>query len=182
LELYTAEDLYMSENDVRFTELIQELLYEDFTIYHSAKYGYEPEEDDPSEYMNIPVLRSAELVLMRAEINAVNGQLSAALSDLNMILERAGHTALSPPIQQARLIELIAIERMKELDMEGDRFYNWKRMGAYNTEVFALYPAVVYSRLERDGTSYDWDSQESLARIPQDEMNGNPALGPEDQN
>jgi hypothetical protein len=68
------------------------------------------------------------------------------------------------------------VERMKELDMEGDIFWHWKRMGAYTDQSKYLGIKYAYQPFIRNGKTYNWDSPETLAKIPQDEINNNPEI------
>ncbi len=96
--------------------------------------------------MNIPYLRLAEIYHIRAEANANGGQLDAALSDLNVLRERAG---LDPTsfADQADLMDQLFRERSLELSMEGDNLHNMKRLqmdvGGYPWEE-AIYKLVFF--------------------------------------
>ncbi len=81
---------------------------------------------------NLVFIRSAELVLMRAEINARGNQLQAALDDLNLIRVRAGLSPLSLAtiVDQPSLVNEIIRERVRELFAEGYRSHELKRLGS----------------------------------------------------
>lgn len=70
---------------------------------------------------NVPLLRLADLVLMRSVINALNGNEGDALTDLNAIRTRAGLTDFAGTGDA--LLEAIHNERSKEMAFEGDRLY-----------------------------------------------------------
>jgi hypothetical protein len=96
--------------------------------------------DDGTQYGNkfrsvvgtdpIPVIRFAEVLLIRAEAEARLSQLPAAVADLNRVRARAGvalyvlgtHTS-------ADIIQAISDERQKELAFEGDRWPDLVRLG-----------------------------------------------------
>lgn len=78
--------------------------------------------------INLPLVRSAEMVLDRAEINARNNNVDDALNDLNVTRNRAGLASLTAPISQAALLVEIQTERLRELCFEGDRLWNLKRL------------------------------------------------------
>jgi hypothetical protein len=73
---------------------------------------------------NIPVIRLAEMYLIRAETAFRAGNVTAALSDINRIRTRSGAT----PLTAANLtLEAILRERQLELAFEGFRIYDLKR-------------------------------------------------------
>jgi len=78
--------------------------------------------------MNIPIIRSAEMLLDRAEIYAMDNSVSNAVKDCNLVRARAFIPALSEGISQPALLDSIRIERIRELCFEGDRFWNLKRL------------------------------------------------------
>lgn len=100
---------------------------------------------------NIPVIRSAELVLDRAEINAMIATQGSqahldALADLNLIRGRAignyisnatnvtvaydARTATITTIPATMVLAEVQKERIRELAFEGDRLHNLRRMKA----------------------------------------------------
>jgi len=74
---------------------------------------------------NVVQYRSAEFILLRAEMNARKSNTAAALSDLNAIRQRAGLPALTTA--PADLAGEIKTERVRELVAEGQRTYDLKR-------------------------------------------------------
>jgi hypothetical protein len=70
---------------------------------------------------NLPILRLADMYLLRATIQASNGQSGPARTDLNMVRNRAGIGDFTGA--DGDLLTAIEIERMKELAFEGDRLY-----------------------------------------------------------
>lgn len=87
-----------------------------------GKYAYR------GEQINIPLIRSAELVLDRAEINAMDNNLTAAINDLNVTRNRAGLKKLSATMTQPAVLDSVCTERLRELCFEGDRLWNLKRL------------------------------------------------------
>lgn len=71
-------------------------------------------------------IRLSELYLIRAEANARLGNLSTALSDLNVTYTRAGNTALSIS-SQTDLLEEIFNERRRELCFERHLIFDYGR-------------------------------------------------------
>jgi hypothetical protein len=80
---------------------------------------------------NIPVIRTSELYLIRAEARARQGGAkdAGALSDLNTIAQRAG-LAEQTGISGQTLIDAVILQRRLELAFEGDRWFDLKRRGA----------------------------------------------------
>lgn len=74
---------------------------------------------------NIPLYRSAEFVLMRAEANARKGSLVTALTDLNAVRTRAGLPAQNTA--PTDLVAEIRAEYLRETFTEGVRVHDLKR-------------------------------------------------------
>lgn len=130
------------------------------------------------ESANTPIIRSAELLLMRAEIFARKGQLQNALKDLNYVRERAG---LEPITATEGLVDTIITERIREMHAEGYRSHELKRLGSLTDgdpdEVFFLpggrsgaadcgYPGAC--------DPIKWNSRMLIWPITQSELNINP--------
>ncbi len=79
---------------------------------------------------NIPVIRVSELFLIRAEALArSNGDLAAALADVNRIRTRAGLAAAPATLTNAQVQAEIVLQRRLELAFEGHRWFDLKRRG-----------------------------------------------------
>ncbi|GEP97532.1 RagB/SusD family nutrient uptake outer membrane protein [Chitinophaga cymbidii] len=81
--------------------------------------------------LNVPIIRSAELVLDRAEILALQGNTEDAAKDINYIRYRAipnydSATVIAP----ADILEEVRRERIRELCFEGDRLHDLRRRQA----------------------------------------------------
>ncbi|WP_077920286.1 RagB/SusD family nutrient uptake outer membrane protein [Spirosoma sp. 209] len=74
---------------------------------------------------NVVLYRSAEFILMRAEMNARKGNTAAALADLNAVRVRAGLPALATA--PTDLLADIRTEMVRELFAEGQRIHDLKR-------------------------------------------------------
>jgi hypothetical protein len=92
--------------------------------------------------VNVTMIRSAELMLMRAEINAWKGNVADAAADINEIRRKHGGptvalmgTSLSKP---AALKEVYQ-ERIREMFGEGDRGWNLLRLGSLTQGKFKLW-------------------------------------------
>jgi tetratricopeptide (TPR) repeat protein len=107
------------------------------------------------QYLDIPVIRIAEMFLIRAECNVrLNASTGAApLEDVNRIRRRAGLADLAS-------VDLAAVlrERRLELAFEGQRLWDLKRT---RTNVNAQFP---------------WNSPRLVFPIPQREMDTNKQL------
>jgi hypothetical protein len=77
---------------------------------------------------NLPVMRVAELYLIRAEARAAQNNVAGGLADLNALRAARGVPAVTAANSQA-LIDAILLERRLELAYEGHRFYDQKRRG-----------------------------------------------------
>jgi starch-binding outer membrane protein, SusD/RagB family len=133
--------------DKRYTQLFQVI---DNKLF-CAKYD--------NRYMNVPLIRLAELYLTRAECIMKGASIAgvSALDDVNKIRVRAG----IEPYEASQLsLLLVYYERFKELALEGDNFFNQKR-------------------LERDEVSdYDlpWNDRRLMYLIPKSELDVNSNL------
>lgn len=79
---------------------------------------------------NVPVIRISELYLIRAEALArSNGDLAAALADVNRIRTRAGLAAAPATLTNAQVQDEITSQRRLELAFEGHRWFDLKRRG-----------------------------------------------------
>jgi len=121
---------------------------------YTKKYG------NGSLYMNVTVIRLAEMILTRAECNERLGASDATVrADLNLIRVRAGllpdNTSTSPA-----LLNEIWAERDYELAFEGDRFYEIKRR------------QITFNSPE-SGQQFSWNSSQLLYPIPIQEVQEN---------
>ena len=97
----------------------------------------------------IPVIRNAELLLLRAEANIQIGtDLGAAVADLNRIRNAAGLPDYSGEVSQAALVDEMLRQRRYELYGEGHRWIDARRYGRLGTlpidragdDVFVQFP------------------------------------------
>jgi hypothetical protein len=85
---------------------------------------------------DIAVIRFAEVLLIKAEALAQQGQLQPAIDQYNLLRERAGlpdHVLNVDVTTQAEVLAAIDHERRVELAMEGDRFPDLVRTGQAET-------------------------------------------------
>ncbi|GAA4335092.1 RagB/SusD family nutrient uptake outer membrane protein [Flaviaesturariibacter amylovorans] len=177
-------------NDRRFTELTANFSFTGGVGNQrfSQKWGLQTQQTLIG-MQSLPLLRAADLVIMRAEINAVQGNLADALADYNLIRRRAitgyaDRTLAHPAIggTQAGLIAEIVQERRRELLFEGDEFWSWKRMAAYNAQNGPVYPAAEVAPLIRGTQTFAWNANRILLKIALDDLTLNPQLGTGAQN
>lgn len=139
--------------------------------YLRVKYGCRKSETDTTAVpelnygTNIRVMRYADALLMAAEAYHMNNQDNLAVIELNKVRERAGLAATS--LAGDALMNLIKVERQKELCFEGSRFYDLVRWGDAPTVLGSL--------------GFKANHHE-LFPIPADEITTNTAIGPTDQN
>lgn len=114
----------------------------------------------PEYYM---VLRYAEQFLIRAEARAnLNTNLAGAISDLNILRQRAGLAPINSSLNQSAVLAAIAQERRIELFAEwGHRWFDLKRTGQAD--------AVL-------GSKPNWNPQKKLWPIPSAEITLDPNL------
>ena len=120
--------------DQRRVKWIAGTTYQTKTYYYPFKYRIGPKQAkakgvDSAYYM---VLRLAEQYLIRAEAeaNGATGGISAAVTDLNVIRNRAGLGPYAGPMVQDSVLNAIYHERQVELFAEwGHRWLDLKRWG-----------------------------------------------------
>lgn len=78
---------------------------------------------------DIHVIRLAEVILIKAEAHARQGELPDALTEVNKIRARARLPLLLSTLTQAQLIDAILLERRRELAFEGHRWFDLVRLG-----------------------------------------------------
>ncbi len=96
-------------------------------VYYSTKF------DEIQNASNVPVLRIAEMYLIRAEARANQNNIAGGLSDLNAVRNRAG-LADATAGSSNELIDLILDERRFEFAIEGHRFFDMTRTDRAITE------------------------------------------------
>ncbi|WP_420317292.1 RagB/SusD family nutrient uptake outer membrane protein [Ekhidna sp.] len=107
-----------------------------------------------NQFANVPVIRLAEMYLIRAECNV---RLSSAvgdtpLNDLNLLRTRA-----NAPLLVAATLNDVLLERRLELAFEGHRLHDIKR-------------------LQQNVGTFAYNAPELVFPIPQREMDANPGL------
>ena len=82
---------------------------------------------------SLPIVRNAELVLLRAEANAQLGNAAAAVADLNVIRVAAGLAPYAGATDMAALVDEVLRQRRYELYAEGHRWIDVRRYGRLST-------------------------------------------------
>lgn len=94
---------------------------------------------------NIPVIRAAEVLLIRAEARFENGNESGALEDVNALRSERGLSEVS--LSGESLIDEILKQKRLELAFEGERFFDLKRRGMDIPKPQVAIPDVSYEDL-----------------------------------
>ena len=119
-----------------------------------------------SEYSTL--LRLAEQYLIRAEARAQQGNSSGAITDLNVIRNRAGLSVYGGATDQASVLNAIHHERQVELFAEmGHRWFDLGRSGTINSVMSVVTP------LKGGGS---WNVTDVLWPIPLTEITNDPNL------
>jgi hypothetical protein len=147
-----------AENDERVGVAVQ--------FQGTADYGFKYT-DIAGGSDDVPVIRYAELFLIRAEAGARLGLLNQAIADVTTIRDRAGLDPLDASVDnQTEVLLAVLEERRRELFYEGHRFFDLKR----NIDIPSI--AAYMETLGLTGPKL-------LFPIPQREMDANTEL---DQN
>ena len=113
---------------------------------------------------NVPVIRLAEMLLIRAEASALSATLNEAQSraDLNALRTRVSLANVSPTLTGVALLDAIYLERRRELAFEGHRLFDLTRRGL--------------DVLKPGGNVIEYEDFRVLANVPLVEIQGNPNL------
>lgn len=150
-------------NDLRKANWIKSVTKGLDTWYHAFKYKEQTNTAVSKEYSVL--FRLAEQYLIRAEARAQQGNLTGAKEDLNMIRSRAGIGNTTAATKE-EILDAILKERRLELFTEhGHRFLDLKRFDKLDSQL--------------SGLKLGWNSTDRLLPIPQNELNANPNLLPQ---
>ena len=122
---------------------------------------------------NIPVFRYAEVLLMRAEAYAENGDTGSAVALVNEIRQRAGLDNLEAEDsdEQDEVIAAVRKERRTELGFEFKRFFDLNRWGILADEVAEQGVTIPGSKITTHPIT---GKPEVLWPIPSSELQRNP--------
>ncbi|MBS1973387.1 MAG: RagB/SusD family nutrient uptake outer membrane protein [Bacteroidetes bacterium] len=132
-----------------------------YHCFYKYKQVRKPASDADAEYISL--LRLSEQYLIRAEAEAEQDELNAAITDINTIRMRAGLPGLNPTLNKDEVLAALQQERRVEFFAEnGHRFFDLKRWGMID-QVLAQ-------------TKPNWQKDDELFPIPQGELNDDPNL------
>ncbi|WP_400261719.1 RagB/SusD family nutrient uptake outer membrane protein [Sphingobacterium sp. SG20118] len=124
--------------------------------------------EDVDSYVNIILIRYAEILLTYAEAqNELTGPDASVFDALDQLRVRAGMPKVDRAVyaSQDGLRELIRNERAVELVLEGSRYYDirrWKIAGAVMNNIYDITNGLAQKRV--------WDPKLYLLPIPQSEI------------
>lgn len=161
-------------NDQRRTQWVDSLIEGNDVYYFPVKYkvgeqtSFITSADALTEYSMM--LRLSELYLIRAEARARQNNLADAVTDLDILRDRAELPLIAdtnPGISQESLLEAIIHERQVELFTEwGHRWFDLKRINKINDVMSIVTPI-------KGGS---WQATAQLLPVPYDELLSNPNL------
>ena len=123
---------------------------------------------------NIVLYRSAEFLLIRAEMNQRKGNIALALADLNAVRARAGLAALASA--PANLLEEIRTEFVRETFGEGSRIHSLRRLRQpINPGDRSLSPNGVDCVMS-NCSEVPWNSRLLVFVVPQTMLDRNPLM------
>ena len=115
--------------------------------------------DDPSA--PVPIIRNEELILLRAEASLGQGNIAAAVADINVIRTRAGGLApYSGALTATAVLNELLYNRRYSLYYEGHRWIDLRRHNRLSTLPRDLPSHKVFSQ-------FPFPADECLARTPQ---------------
>jgi len=155
---------YNQTLDARFTSLTQRAVRDFEPINSRETRKYNATGALVFGHDNIPVIRIAEMFLIRAEANLLGAapDENAARADLNVVRTRCGLTALDGTTTGAALVTELFAERRRELAFEGHRLFDLTRRGL--------------DVLKPGGNVIEYEDFRVLANVPLVEIQGNPNL------
>jgi hypothetical protein len=161
LDRITTYDLY-EDNDKRKTALVY--------VGRRGDGLYSGKWTSPGQ--NLPVIRLAEMYLIRAEANLEEGSAvgNSPLDDVNLIRARAGASLLG-----AVTLDDVYLERRMEFAFEGQRGHDVKRL-EQDLERWTFDDEVSNTYILRPENITPWNSNKMVFPIPQRETDANSVL------
>jgi hypothetical protein len=152
--------------DQRYVNWVDSTIYSGATYYYSYKYKVQyTTQGDITEYYMLLRLGEQYLIRAEAEANGAGAGIPSAISDLNVIRQRAGLQAYSGGTDKISVLAAIMHERQIELFSEwGHRWLDLKRTGAAGTTL----GAISYKQ--------PWRSDDLLYPFPYSELTVDPNL------
>ncbi|BDD00796.1 RagB/SusD family nutrient uptake outer membrane protein [Persicobacter psychrovividus] len=175
---------FANNDTLRLNAFVKEYAMEDADgLVYDTAFVFNKFALDPTSETNWPLIRLEELLLIRAETWALKGSTSGAIPDINKLRALRGANPVAGSPNRIQAINLVVRERMLEMIGEGERFFHWKRMGAFNETVEQVYSPEVYSTFDRaEAKGISWNGPETLYRLPIAELQRNTDLSEADQN
>jgi len=142
IDLFTIEDIYDEAGDLRATisrDVSENAAVDEITtFFYNQPFGF-----SCAKYLDndrvIPVLRLAEMYLIRAETSFLLGDDQLAFDDLNTIRERAGLPMLEVNAGNIDgFLGFLDNERIRELAYEGHAIHDNKRIAVITGDDFFL--------------------------------------------
>ena len=121
---YAFRQLFLP-TDVRTSAYIQTSAFNGVNQNHVIKYA--GKSGFPAGVVDAKVLRTAEVLLNRAETYYRSGNIKSALADLNLLKSNRITGYVSAVLSGQPLLDEILLQRRLELAFEGDRFWDLKR-------------------------------------------------------
>lgn len=112
---------------------------------------------------NIPLIRLSEMYLIKAEAHAEEDELTLALDALEELQSARGLTVPFVSTDKDEIIDEVMVERRRELNFEGHRWYDLKRRGMDIPKQVGAQPVP-------------YDDFRILSVLPQGEVDNNPNL------
>jgi hypothetical protein len=155
---------YNQITDARFTQLTQRAVRDFEPIASRETRKYNNTGSLLFGHDNIPVIRIAEMYLIRAEANLLGASPdeNAARADLNLVRARCGIALLDATTTGPALVTEMFAERRRELAFEGHRLFDLTRRGL--------------DVLKPGGNVIEYEDFRVLANVPLAEVQGNPNL------
>ena len=141
------------------------------TYWSSTNYPFCYKMRDTNGNQNFYIARLADILLLKAAALANKGDITGAMSQVNIIRTRAGIASISAS-NQSDAFNKILEERLMELAFEGDRWFDLKRMGK----------AIELKKKKKDGNgnllpyASNINQNRLLWPIPQDKLDANALL------
>lgn len=139
--------------------------------WSSTSYPFANKMRDTNGNQNYYIARLADILLLKAEALASQGDYAGAMTLVNQVRTRAGIATISATSQSDAITKVLN-ERLMELAFEGDRWFDLKRMGK----------AIELLSQQKDGNgnvlSYATNINQNrlLWPIPQDKLDANALL------
>ena len=161
-------------------------------VWYKFSQLYDEQNVSENSGVNVRIMRYADVVLMRAEVEMNLGNNAAAINYLNQIRDRVGMPRYGTAIMDARgfpvntseqIFNAIVHERFVELCGEQQRFDDLVRWNLDDREL-SIFPDENFNNPDeslRAVRNFD-PMVHRVMPIPQNEIDSNSQMGPEDQN